>query len=511
MRALPRRTVYFLAVALLSGCAAAPPKAGAPTVSSGRTYVDASGRRYRLQAISKAEASRIDDRHVRTVIGAIAEVDREDEGHYYIRLYEPGAVIAPPPPTLPAPAPAGPLPAVVGELHLSDFGRGLPHSGEWREGFGIGDVNGDGHPDLVFPPARKSPGPPVVFLGDGKGNWTRWREARFPPLPYDYGDAQVADLDGDGIADIALAMHYRGIVALLGDGKGGFRGGSEGLDFSPRRDRLPEFSSRCLRAFDGNADGRIDLVAIGEGPVLPMAGAGSGGSSGIVVYENLGGGRWAARRPPPRRDAPFGSAAAVGDFDGDGRLDVAIASGVLGSRELVEFAGASGGWRLGTVDSLPPEGYFRAIAAADLDRDGVDDLIVGGSYLEGERWVPRRDAFLSRDGGRTWERQPLARDEGEIAAVAAAPIAGAGSPVLVVASTTVGKLLAFLSDERGTLVRTPISVPVTGCSGSAIRLADLDGDGTVEIVAAYADEPDEGGGRCPSQGSVAAFHIELSR
>jgi hypothetical protein len=54
-------------------------------------------------------------------------------------------------------------------------------------------------------------------------------------------------------------------------------------------------------------------------------------------------------------------------------------------------------------------------------------------------------------------------------------------------------------------------VPDTGCSGSAVQLADLDGDGRVEIVAAYADEPDTGAGRCASQGMVNAFRIELPR
>ncbi|HWC65193.1 MAG TPA: VCBS repeat-containing protein, partial [Thermoanaerobaculia bacterium] len=465
----------------------------------------------RLQAIPKTQATRIDDRHVRTMIGAIAEIEREDAGNYWVRLYEAAPSAAPAAPaSAPPPPPAPPLPSPRGQLRLVDFGRGLPRSGQWREGFGVGDVNRDGHPDLVFPPARKSPGPPVVFLGDGAGNWKRWSEARFPRLAYDYGDAQVADFDGDGIADIAVAMHHRGIVALLGDGKGAFRDGSEGLDFSPRPDQLPEFSARCLRAFDWNGDGRTDLVAIGEGPVIPMGGSSVHGSTGVVVYENLGGGRWKAHRSAPRRDAPFGSSAAVGDFDGDGRLDLVIASGILGSRELLAFGEAGGGWRSGSIDSLPSEGYFRAVAAADLDGDGVDDAIVGGTYLEGDKWVPSLDAFLSRDHGKRWERRTLAR-EGEIAAVAAAPVAGAGSPVLVVATTSLGKVLAFLADRKEGIVRAPVSVPDTGCSGSAVQLADLDGDGRVEIVAAYADEPDTGAGRCSSQGMVNAFRIELPR
>ena len=476
--------------------------------------MDAAGRRYRLQPIPRTEATKIDDAHVRTMIGAVADLDREDGKNFYIRLYEPPATATPPPGAPAAPSPGEPaapaLPeARAGAFRLVDFGSGLPRSGQWREGFGIGDVNRDGHPDIVFPPARKSPGAPVIFLGDGRGNWTRWRDARFPQLPYDYGDAQVADFDGDGIADIALAMHYRGVVALLGDGKGNFRDGSEGLAHVLQRDRLPEFSSRCLRAIDANGDGRTDLVAVGEGPVIPFGGASSvHGSSGVILYENLGGGRWCGRREAPRPDAPFGSAMAVGDFDADGRLDLAIATGVIGSRQLLEFGAPEGGWRAGSVDSLPSDGYLRAIAAADLDGDGVDDLVVGGAYLEGEKWVPRLDAFLSRDKGRRWEPRLLSRED-EIAAIAAGPLAGSGSPIAIIALTTVGKLLVFLGDARGTFVRVPVSVPETGCSGTAVQLADLDGDGRAEIVAAFGDEGSPGESRCPSQGMVSAMKMEL--
>jgi hypothetical protein len=396
----------------------------------------------------------------------------------------------------------------MGALRLVDFGAGLPRAGQWREGFGIGDLNGDGHPDLVFPPARKSAGPPLVYLGDGAGTWKRWREARFPPLPYDYGDAQVADLDGDGIADIALAMHHRGIVALLGDGKGGFRNGSEGLDYVDRGDRVPAFSSRCLRAFDVGGDGRTDLVALGEGPTIPFGGASGGSGFGLVVYENLGGGRWSARRQAPRRDAPFGSSMAVGDFDGDGRLDVAIATGILGGREIVEF-GTADGWKPGAVDALPPDGYLTGVAAADLDGDGADDLVVAGSYPEGEEsWVGELDVFLSRDRGRRWEKQTLVRGEA-VVSVAAGHLSGPASSAAVAALTDVGKLLIFVRDERQEWSRPSIAVAETGCSGSAIRFSDLDGDGREEIIATFADEETSThSGRCPSQGSVAVWKIE---
>src|SRR5260370_861172 len=56
---------------------------------------------------------------------------------------------------------------------LEPFGRGLPDKGQWRQGFAIADMNGDGHPDLILPPPRGVPGVPEIFLGDGIDRSTR--------------------------------------------------------------------------------------------------------------------------------------------------------------------------------------------------------------------------------------------------------------------------------------------------------------------------------------------------
>ena len=141
-------------------------------------------------------------------------------------------------------------------LNFEPFDEGLPRSGQWRFGFVLADMNGDGHLDIVHGPPRRSLGPPVIFLGDGAGRWRRW-PAKFPPQKYDYGHVAVADFNGYGHLDIAMGMHLLGITVLLGDGAGGFTTASKGMD---PVDPHTGFSSHALVVVDWDGDGRVDLI-----------------------------------------------------------------------------------------------------------------------------------------------------------------------------------------------------------------------------------------------------------
>jgi hypothetical protein len=447
------------------------------------------------------------------------EVEREDAGFYYYRVYRPPASPVPPVGAGGAPGPAGPellasyrsAAAPSERLAWAPFDRGLPRAGQWRDGFAVADLDGDGRLDLVHGPPRKSLRPPVAFLGDGRGGWRPWREAVFPRLPYDYGDARVGDLDGDGRPDLVLAVHLKGVIALRAEGGGRFADWGRGLDLARGQD--PGFPSRAVRLVDWDGDGRLDILALGEGPRLVRAPGGAAGApgpaaaQGVVLYLNQGDGSWVRRAGPPGARA-FGTSLAVADLDGDGRPDFATGSSVFGRQDLVHLADATGGWRAVVVPEVRPRAYVRAVAARDFDGDGRADLALAYQTIEPGAWWAGIDVLLARpEGG--WRRVVLAAEEGRggAQALAAGDVDGDGRPDLAAAEGR-GRVVVFLGDGRGGFTRERQG-PAFGaaCRGAHVALADLDGDGADEVMASFAEERGSlaDGEGCPSEGGLGAW------
>lgn len=487
---------------------------------SAATRRDDQGRDYVVRTIPKQQASRVDATHVRTNWGITLDLVGEDETTWHYKLYDVSKIVPVPAATAPEPDRKQVLASYAVKVRTSDkvrfapFGTGLPNQGQWRDGFALADVDGDGAIDLVHGPTRAGRPIPHIFLGDGRGGWRAWSAATFPPLPFDYGDAEAADLDGDGHVDLVLSSHLSGFAALRGDGRGGFTDMGRGLELvKPGTNGPVPFSSRAFELVDWNRDGRLDILALGEGPRLAMARGGAqramaGAAMGPALFLNEGPKGW-RRAPDTDPKTAFGQSIAVGDFDADGIRDFATASGTLGRTDVVSLGTRDGGWRAMTVSALRPSAYVRAVAAADFDGDGRDDLAVGYLSFELETWRSAIDVLLSRPGN-LFERRPLFAAENKIGifALAAGDLDGDGARDLVALNGD-GETLVFLGDGRGAFSRekTPPAPWAERCRGVHVALRDLDRDGRDDIVAAFAEEhsrqaDDE---RCPSGGGLMAW------
>jgi hypothetical protein len=312
--------------------------------------------------------------------------------------------------------------------------------------------------------------------------------------------------------DVVLASHLRGIVAMLGDGKGGFTEWSRGIEFGlpGGKDAAPGFTSRAITLADWNGDGRPDVIGIGEGPQLMAAARKTDvqpGSRGITIYLNGGDGSWTKRSQAGT--GSFGSTLAVADVDGDGRLDVVAGSERRGFRGILNLGQADGSWRETVIDELRPDAINRAVAVADFDRDGKSDIVVG--YVSSELGVDRRGVDLLLNRGGSWQRKPLLADESRdgINTVAAGDVNGDGKADLAALDQT-GALFLFLGDGTGGFTRQPLGQPAIGekCAGYGLAAVKITGGTADDIVASFADESDDvlsGGPSCPSQGSLRAW------
>jgi hypothetical protein len=505
-----------------------------PAPPDGKWLVDEQGRQYFVDKIPKQEGGYIwlnpEKTQVQVRYGGVYDVVGQDENSFQIKIYRVDTAVR----SGPASAEITPekLAAVAAtyrnetgtsdRLQLEPFGRGLPASGQWRNGFRIADMNGDGHPDIVHGPSRKGSRQPAIFLGDGKGNWRPWSEAKFPRLPYDYGDVAVADFNGDGRMDLVLAVHLRGLLVLVSDGPEGssFKEWDRGVDFHasgapPAKEAI--FSSHTVASADMNGDGRPDIITLGEGPRLaqsnsPGEAAASPvpGGYGMVIYFNQGDGSWVRRSESPAdRVRLHGDKVVVGDFTQDGKLDTILGSNVLGAKNILRIGAAGGAWTVADLKDLR-RGFVGGVSIADFNGDGRMDLAVGYLSVELNIWRTGIDVFLGRADG-SWERRPVAVAENRswLTALDSGDIDGDGKLDLA-ALTGEGETWILLGKGDGSFVRekTPEIPPAEGgCKGYDVRIADLDGEPGGEIVAEFAGEPSAmfAPNHCANEGSLVAW------
>lgn len=504
----------------------------------GNWLIDAEGRQYFIRKHPKNRAYKlIGESRVRVVFGAEYDLAGEDPKSLWLKVYRVSEKVPERAPVKLGPAPAelaasaatfpAPIPT-VDRIQLVPFDAGLPTHGLWRNGFDLADIDGDGRIDFVHGPTRRGGDQPKIFLGDGHGRWRPYK-ASVPPGLLDYGDVKVADFNGDGKADLAFASHLRGVLVFVGDGAGKFTSWRQGLDFV-----IPKagydgsgFASRRIEVLDWNKDHRPDLLALSEGPQLTLVGGGEApkiagptggsGSFGPKLYLNQGNGSWVALAETGPRQEIFGDDLAVADFDVNGSPDFLTSTNAMGRKDLVYLQGPTVGGPWTSVElPLRPRAYVTAVAVGDFDGDRRPDIAV--TYTSFELGVSRvgLDLYLARRDG-PWERRPIYARDGRvgISALEAGDVDG-DKRLDLVATDHDGLLLLFLGDGEGGFVREEspeAQQPRGNCRGYGLKLADIDRDGRAEIVASYAGEGHAlfDPNRCQRQGGVAAWTLKPAK
>jgi len=373
----------------------------------------------------------------------------------------------------------------------------------------VGDVNGDGRPDLVVTTRSSAV---TVYLADGNGGFKPGVQFAAGVQP---GNALLADLNGDGKLDLAVADGATGTVnVLFGNGDGTF-----GKPVSYAAVQQP--SGLVLGNFAGK--GRVDLAVASSSGLAVLLNDGSGHfpnatpvtiasqPASVAAADLLGNGRDdlilgnqdgtvsvllgdgnGGFHAPATTSAAGGALAAVaaGDFNGDGKIDIAVAQPDTNTITVLLGRG-DGSFLPGAAYTVGNRPGF--LLAADLSGSGVSDLVAVNQ-------AANTFSVLKGNGDGTFQRaQDYVSGNAPVAAVAG-DFNGDGHPDLAIVNSGDGTISVPMG--RGNSTFAAARTYRAGLESRAIAAGDLNGDGYPDVVVVNSCGSTS---VCSSAGSATVF------
>jgi len=260
---------------------------------------------------------------------------------------------------------------------------------------------------------------------------------------------------------------------LLGGGGGGFP-----------RDGWLDAGGNFVVGFavgDFNHDSKEDIAALVDIP--------GQNSDSSVVYLFLGNGDGTFQSPKQLSVSPLGPVAILaGDFNGDGKLDLAVLSSFLHDhvgRVSILLGDGKGGF--GHPISFPLLGlipkYPVAMTLADFDGDETLDIAL--AYANSDATGTSFVQILLGNGDGTFRRGVRAQAGLDPQAIATADFNGDGIPDLAVPDTThqlTSSYLSILVGKGDGTFQPPAKFRVHGVGASGVTVADFNGDGKPDVA-----------------------------
>ena len=216
----------------------------------------------------------------------------------------------------------------------------------------IADFNGDGKPDLVTSHRHVVNnawvGTVSVRLGNGAGGFVTKSNIN---IPYLSQSIVTGDFNGDGKVDIATSNSTT-ISILLGDGAG---------NFAITNIPLTNGYTLFMVAGDFNGDGKSDLAFTSQTYNSSMIGILLGNGSGSFGTPNYYPGLW------------YMNHLAAGDFNGDGKIDLAVTNISTMAMHIFQGNGSGGFSMAGTYSTGNNPRY---LTVGDFNKDGKSDIVV---------------------------------------------------------------------------------------------------------------------------------------
>ena len=347
----------------------------------------------------------------------------------------------------------------------------------------IADLDGDGKPDLIVGDAYG--GEISIYRNiSTNGSLTAGSFASRVILPgitgtYDnpYSIA-VADLDGDSRLDIIAINADSNVVSIYRNISS--PGTLTTNSFATRIDLSGGNTMRGLAVQDLNGDGLPEIVTA------------NAGDNTISVYQNLstvGNIAFATRVNFATASGPQGLA--IGDLDGDGNPDVAVTcSGGTPTVSVFRNLGTGGNIMANSLAShvdFPALPSVFPIAIGDVDGDGKLDLVVGISQSSDAILVYRNTSTVGSITTNSFAAPVRFAAPGWVNSVALADLDGDGKLDIALSTQQSGNYFSIFKNisSPGSFTTASLASRVDYSAGnnpSGISIGDLDGDGRPDIV-----------------------------
>ena len=282
----------------------------------------------------------------------------------------------------------------------------------------IGDVDGDGRNEVVVGTGsldggayNGSRGTLDVFESNGARRCELVMPQDHGPDSLISGAVSLGDVTGDGVNDIVFGSHNTTIYVLNG------RCGT--VASFDNRDSV--FSTPALYDLDGT--GQMDIF-IGGDATANAAAAGDSFNGGIFRRLRYTGGATLTQIWERRSLETFQSGAAIGDVNGDARLEVVTGAGAFYCRFKRVCTDSNKVWAFHLDDGSNAPGWPKtatfnttfnaAPALGDLDGDGVVEVVVGSNGYDANGGLAGGaiDAFYSKGGHRAFVTDPRGQQPG---------------------------------------------------------------------------------------------------